>query len=143
MTITTDLIAANAEKGAFSSSLLSSMVIFQDPIYLIIATIGAFVSMGSAYYDFSKMKQKKEINHEKCTKTLGTEMLRAFTFGAIITVLSFMLFTRMDKNGFNALNIPFLNGMLPSFWFIITLIIATESVTIWVKIKAKITRLFL
>ena len=132
--------AVPAKKAAVSSSMLYSMVIFNDPVYAIIAILGAFISMSSAYYDFMNIKHKKEIEGEKCVKLLHIELGKAFLIGLIITVLSFMLFTNMTQDGFGSLGIKWLDSMLPSFWFIFTLALSTEAVTIWDGILNKIKR---
>jgi hypothetical protein len=135
--------ALATKKTAFGSSLLSSMVIFTDPAYIIIAGLGAFVSMGSAYYDFDKARQTALANDEPFTKSKSMELGKAFVIGAIFTLLSFMLFHQVGME-FVADNpyYSWLSNLLPSFWLVVTVALATESVTIWDTAKGKIKNWF-
>lgn len=134
-------IAVATKKASTIPPIMSSMVIFNDPTYIVIGLIGAFVSMGSAYYDVVTLKKEKELNGKKCIKVIHIELGKAFVLGSIITLLSFMLFTGMTKDGYEELGIKWLDGMLPSFWFIVTLAISTESTTIWNWLKGKLQRI--
>ena len=132
-----------AKKSAFSGSLIYSMVIFQDPAYVIIATLGAFVSMGSAHYDYLTLKKQREGEGEKCEKSLYLELSKAFVTGMIVTILSFMLFHKAGGDIMQELTgFVWFKEMLPSFWLILTIALATESVAIWDKVKAKVKGLF-
>ena len=127
------------KKTAFSSSLLTSMVIFNDPAYIIIAGLGAFASMGSAWYDFVMEKRRNEKKGKQFLKQMHLELTKAFLIGAIFTVLSFMLFTQVGGEIMkNFINVDWFDKMLPSFWLIFTVALATESVNIWDWFKAKL-----
>jgi len=133
------------KKALFGSSLLGSMVIFQDPAYILIACMGAFVSMGSAHYDFLKLKKAREAQGLKCEKTVWMELSKAFMVGSLFTLLSFMIFHQAGGEAMKSLTgLEWFDVMLPSFWLVLTVAFATEAVTIWdiVKgwIKGKATR---
>ena len=131
-------IALATKKTAAAPAIMSSMAIFNDPTYIIIGIIGAFVSMGSAYYDVTLMKKERELAGKECTKVLHIELGKAFVLGSIVTILSFMLFTGITKDGYQKLGISWLDNMMPSFWFIVTIAISTESTLIWNWFKKKL-----
>jgi len=142
----TTLVSTGAllvKKSAFSGSVFYSMIIFTDPAYIIIATLGAFVSMGSAYYDYLTLKKQREGDGEKCEKSLRLELAKAFLAGLIVTVLSFMLFHKAGGDIMQKVTgFTWFKEMLPSFWLILTIALATESVSIWDKAKAKLKGFF-
>lgn len=139
----TAVTVMTVQKSIFSSSLLYSMVIFTDPAYILIAGMGAFVSMGSAHYDLVKLRKAREDSGLKCEKSAFMELSKAFVTGAILTVLSFMLLHQAGGEAMESLTgVKWFDKMLPSFWLILTVAIATESVTIWDRIKEKIARRF-
>lgn len=126
------------KKVAFGSSLLGGMVIFQDPAYFIIATMGAFVSMGSAYYDISKLRKIKARKGEECDKNLIGELGKAFFVGGIFSLLSFLIFLQAGGDAMKSVTgMNWFGKLLPSFWFVLTVALATEAPTIWDKLKAK------
>lgn len=130
--------AAAAGKKAttvLGASLLYNMVIFNDPAYIVIAGLGAFVSMASVFYDVQTSKETKKANGEECTARLGLELGKAFLIGAIFTVLSFMIFHEAGGEALKTLfNVDWFHKMLPSFWLILTLALATESVYFFSRI---------
>jgi len=104
--------------------MVGSMVIFQDPTYILIASIGAFVSAASAYGNKQGM----------------AKIVVGFVSGFIISLLSFMLLIHAGDSILNKyMDID--TSMLPSFWFVLTIIIATESTAILSAIKSKIRKL--
>lgn len=122
-------VVAAGKKTALGASLLSSMVIFNDPAYIVIAGLGAFVSMASAFYDVQTSKETKKAKGEECTAKLGLEMGKAFLIGAIFTVLSFMVFNHAGGEAMKSFfNVDWFHKMLPSFWLLFTLALSTESV---------------
>jgi hypothetical protein len=115
-----------------SGGFMTTMVLFTDPIYLVLAFIGAFVSMGSAYYDYGIKKKEHEVAHTVCLKVLNLELIRAFIIGAILSVSSFLLFI----GGGNTLLNHFVDDklaieLIPSFWFMLTIWLTTLAVPIW------------
>jgi len=125
---TTAAIKAASASGGF----MSTMVLFTDPIYGILAFIGAFVSMGSAYYDYGILKKQHEHNNTECLKSLNLELVKAFFIGAILSVSSFLLFI----GGGNAILTYILGNnvaieLIPSFWFMLTIWLTTLAVPIW------------
>lgn len=135
-TIAAGVIGAT-KKTALGASLLSSMVIFNDPAYVVIACLGAFTSMASAYYDVQTSKQTKEENGEVCTGRLGLEMFKAFWIGAIFTLLSFMVFSQAGGEALKSMfNVDWFHKMLPSFWLLITIALSTESVYFFTSIMS-------
>lgn len=139
--------AAMAKKTStvLGASLLYNMVIFNDPAYIVIACLGAFVSMASVFYDVQTSKETKKAKGEECTAKLGLEMFKAFWVGAIFTVLSFMIFHQAGGEALKSLfQVDWFHKMLPSFWLLLTLALATESVYFFTKMmnifkgKAKI-----
>ena len=114
------------QKAALTGTMLGSMVIFNDPTYILIASIGAFVSAASAYADKDNNKISK--------------ILIGFISGFIVSLLSFMLLIHAGDNLLNKyMDID--TSMLPSFWFVVTIIIATESTSILRAIQSKIRKL--
>jgi NhaP-type Na+/H+ or K+/H+ antiporter len=114
------------QKASLTGSMLGSMIIFNDPTYIIIAGIGAFVSAASAYHNHEKDKVRK--------------IIIGLISGFSISLLSFMLLIHAgDSLLKNYLNVN--TEMLPSFWFVLTIIIATEATTIMSGIKRKIRKL--
>ena len=126
------------KKVAFGSSLLGGMVIFQDPAYFFIAGIGAFVSMGSAYYDIKKIKDAKRRKGEECTIRTGGELSKAFFVGGVFSLLSFLIFLQAGGEAMkSATGMGWFSKLLPSFWFVFTIALATEAPMIWDKLRAK------
>ena len=131
--------AIASKSTAATSSLLTSMVIFNDPAYIIIAGLGAFVSMGSAHYDFTMEKRRNEKKGKVFLKQMHLELTKAFIVGAIFTVLSFMLLVQVGGEVMkNFINVDWFDKMLPSFWLIFTVALSTESVNIWNWGKSKL-----
>lgn len=118
--------AAITKKVTLGASLLSTMVIFQDPTYVIIAGLGSFASMASAYYDY---------NRKECGEcAFHKELLKAFLIGSLFTLLSFMLLIHSHASIIEALELDFLKNILPSFWLVLTIALATESVSLWDRV---------
>jgi hypothetical protein len=122
--------------------LLSNMVIFNDLSYMIIALLGAFVSTISHRFDIYEMKREAHRKSEEFTVSMFMEFSKAFVLGGIIALLLFLLF-----NGTGGSLVKHFFGMsvsdlLPSFWFILALAFATESVKIWDGGKAWIFNRF-
>jgi len=127
------------KKALFGSSLLGSMIVFQDPAYILIALMGAFVSMGSAHYDLIKLRKHRELQGLVCEKNVFMELTKAFTIGSIFTLLSFMIFHSAGGDAMKSLTgLSWFDSMLPSFWLVFTVALATEAVTIWDKVKNKL-----
>lgn len=128
--------AAAGKKAAFGSALFSSMVIFNDPAYLIVAAVGGFVSMGMAYYDFIMIKEKAKQEERDCIHKLHLELSRAFALGLIFSLLSFTLLLSSGDNIVKYLsNNKLATDTLPSVWMIITIIIATNANGMYLRIK--------
>lgn len=120
------------KKMAFGSSLLGSMVIFQDPAYFFVAGIGAFVSVGSAYYDITKVRKAKEAKGEECLIDTKLELGKAFFVGGIFSILSFMLFLQSGGEAMNSVTgAGWFGKLLPSFWLVFTVALSTEAPLIW------------
>ena len=139
--ITNTTVAAIAmKKAAFGgSSLLGGMIIFQDMSYIAIALMGAFVSVGSAYYDINKMKEKKKKKNEPCVINTKNELLKAWGIGFLFSLLSFLLFLQVGGEVMKKMSgVDWFNDMLPSFWLVLTVALATEAPTMWDKAKTKL-----
>lgn len=120
------------KKVAFGSSLLGAMVIFQDPAYFMIAGMGAFVSVGSAYYDISKVRKLKASLNEPCDIDSKLELGKAFFVGGFVSILSFMVFLQSGGEALTTVTgYSWFGKLLPSFWLVFTVAIATEAPTIW------------
>jgi len=127
------------KKAVFSSTLFGSMIIFQDPAYIIIALIGAFVSMGSAHYDLSMLRKMKIKNGEQCEKNIRLELSKAFLIGLLFTMMSFLVFLNGGEKILNYyIGADVLSDVLPSVWMILTLILATGSVSFYGYLQDKI-----
>ena len=132
------------EKTAFGSSMLATMVVFNDPAYVIIASIGAFVSMGSAHYDLSILRRKRELENKKCYRQMFQELSKAFLMGFLVTLLSFLLLSQTIEHGTvgDITGVKWLDKMLPSFWMILTIAVSTEAVSIWDRVKQRVNKVF-
>lgn len=121
-----------SKKTAFGSSLLGSMVIFQDPAYFMIAGVGAFMSVGAAYYDITKIRRVKEAKGEPCEIDTKMELAKAFCVGGIFSLLSFMLFLQSGGEAMHsATGLDWFGKLLPSFWLVFTVALAAEAPLIW------------
>jgi len=137
----TDIVVATAtaaatKKAAVSSILFSSMVIFDDPAYIITASVGGFVSMTMAYYDFMNLKAQVEASGKRCIKRMHLELLRAFVVGLIFSLLSFTLMLSSGESIIaHFFDSDIVLGSLPSIWMVLTLIIAINSDGIYMRVK--------
>lgn len=125
--------------GAFvsSSSLLSNMIIFNDPAYLMLSIAGALLSLFGMLHDMIKRKDDFNILF------VLSELIRAFIIGGILTPMLFMLYVHAGGRliefftGFRGLD-----GIINSFWWLLALVSGWFAPLIWsliieIIIKAK------
>ena len=132
----TIVIAGATQKVVFSSALFGSMILFQDPAYIIVAIVGAFVSMGSAHYDMIKLQNEND-DYSKGI-TIFIELSKAFMIGLLFSLLSFLLLLTSGESIVSKyVGKGLITASLPSIWMIATIFLATASVDIygWVKNK--------
>ncbi len=137
-TAVTAIIAG--KKSAFGGSLLfSSMVIFEDPAYLIIGLIGAFFSVLSEYYDLVKIKREKKQQGQECIASIWQNLIKAFILGLLFTIGSFLILNQVGNELVkHYTGMTIIVKILPSFWMIFTLWMSTKSIAIYNKFSLKV-----
>ena len=76
ITVAGTAVIAGKKSAVGGSMLFSSMVVFQDPTYIVIGLIGALVSVGSEYYDLRSEEHTSELqspDHLVCRLLLETK----------------------------------------------------------------------
>jgi len=131
-------VIAGHKSAAGGSMLFSSMVIFNDPAYLIIGVIGALVSVGSEYYDLKRLQRKSEHEGSVFIESIPMNLFKAFVIGLLFTIMSFLFLTQageaMIKHIFG---LGVMVKLLPSFWMIGTVYLSTKSIAIYNKLSLK------
>ena len=130
--ITGATIIAGQKSAVGGSMVFSSMVIFNDPAYIIIGLIGAMVSVGSEYYDLIKMREEETDQCKVCRVSIGHNLFKAFLIGLLFTMMSFMFFTQAGESLIkHVFGLSVATKLLPSFWMILTIYLSTKSIAIY------------
>jgi len=127
------LTTTAAQKAGLGGSLLfSSMAVFQDPAYFVIAVIGAFLSLALAWYDVEMEKRQSTLAATPFIKSVPMELLKAAGIGFLF---SFVLFLSLMHFGDQLLEhfigIADIPKVLPALSMAITLFLSTKSVKLW------------
>jgi hypothetical protein len=121
-----------------SSSVMSNMVIFNDPAYLVLAIFGAFLSfLGMLHEIVYKRVGKAKIHFF----VLFVHLIKAVVTGGILTPMFFMFY--INSGGELVKKIVGLEGMggvFNSFWFLLSLITAWFSPLVWDFFIARVKR---
>ncbi len=138
-TILTGASLIAGQKSAVGGSVMfSSMVIFDDPAYIIIGLIGAMVSVGSEYYDLSKMKQEAEKENRECKISIGIDLVKAFVIGLLFTVLAFLFFIQAGEALLkHAFGLSVVVKLLPSFYMLASIYLSSKSIAIYNALSRK------
>lgn len=138
-TIITGVSIVAGQKSAIGGSMMfSTMVIFDDPAYIIIGLIGAMVSVGSEYYDLIKLKEKRAKEGEECMISIGHDLIKAFIIGLLFTMLSFMFFTQAGETLINhVFGLGIAVKLLPSFWMLLTIYLSSKSIAIYNSLSSR------
>ena len=132
------VIVAGKKSAVGGSMLFSSMVVFNDPAYLIIGFIGALVSVGSEYYDLVKLKRETEQKDEVFISSIPHNLFKAFIIGLLFTILSFLFLTQAGEALIkHVFGLGVVIKLLPSFWMIGTIYLSTKSIAIYNKLSLK------
>ena len=116
-----------AKAGAFisGSSVMSNMVIFQDPVYIYLAFLGGGVSVTGILHEIV------EKEHIKGIFKIISEIFKALFFGVLLTPMVFMFYI----NAGNKFLLPLLGvdgvSMFNSFWFIASILTSWYIIPIW------------
>lgn len=120
------------------SAMFSTMVIFDDPAYIIIGLIGAMVSVGSEYYDLVKLRDKVIAKGEECKISIHYDLVKAFIIGLLFTMLSFMFFTQAGEALIkHVFGIGIAVKLLPSFWMLLTIYLSSKSIAIYNSLSVR------
>jgi len=116
--------ATTVHKAVFSSTLFGSMVIFQDPAYIIIALLSTFVSMGSTHYNYETKKIEVESEGKVCQMSLYLELTKAFVISLPLALLSILMFMNGGEHIINHyVKWEMLKGVLPDVWMTLTILL--------------------
>jgi hypothetical protein len=127
-----DLNATLAIKGGgliSSSALMSNMIIFTDPAYILLAVIGATLSLFGMAHEMLKAVNK---GNGKRFSYIIMDLIKALALGGILTPMYFMMYMHTGEtiislfvglNGFD--------GIFNSFWWLLSLLTAWYSPLIW------------
>ena len=131
-------VVAGKKAAVGGSMMFSSMVIFNDPAYLIIGVIGACVSVASEYYDLKKLKRGAEQEGETFVSSIPGNLVKAFIIGLLFTLLSFLFMTQAGEALIKHIfGLGVVVKLLPCFWMIATLLLSTKSIAIYNKFSLK------
>ncbi len=127
------------KKSAVGGSMLfSSMVIFQDPTYIVIGLIGAFVSVGSEYYDLKKLEKDTAISVKKNGLSIPQHLVKAFVIGLLFTIMSFIFLMQVGESLIKHIfGLGVAVKLLPSFWMVGTIYLSTKSIAIYSAMSKK------
>lgn len=129
------MIKTSGVQSVFSSTLFGGMVIFDDPAYIIVAIIGATIAMISAYKGI--IKSTNDTKYERITIVM--ELIKTFTIGLIISLLSFLVLVNYgDILASKYLHISRTTA-LPSIWLTITLVISSLSIALYNRTSKAVT----
>ena len=138
ITVASTAVIAGKRSAVGGSMLFSSMVVFQDPTYIVIGLIGALVSVGSEYYDLRKLEDLATKNDEEFDASIGQSLFRAFVIGLLFTLLSFIFLTQAGESLIKHIfGLGVAVKLLPSFWMIGTIYLSTKSIAIYNKLSVK------
>lgn len=125
-------IVAGQKSAVGGSVMFSSMVIFDDPAYIIIGLIGAFISVGSEYYDMYKLKEQAEKENKECNISVVHDLIKAFVIGLIFTILAFLFFIQAGEALLkHAFGLSLMVKLLPSFYMLASIYLSSKSIAIY------------
>ena len=111
-----------------SSSIVTEMVIFNDPIYPYLALIGAFLSLMGLVHDI----YKEDSLSKPSVLELAVELFMAFTIGAILTPMFFMFYIHAGGEAMERISgFKGFYGIYNSFWFLLSLLSSWYAFPIW------------
>lgn len=135
----TSMVASQKQTALTGSYILSSMVVFNDPSYVIIGVIGAVVSTMSHHYDIQKEKALSLIDDTPFYKTTSLEVVKAFLIGFLFTIAFFLFMNQVGESIIkHYIGIEIISKLMPSFYMVLTLYLSTLSIGIYDKVSAKI-----
>jgi hypothetical protein len=124
-----------------SSSLMTNMVIFNDPIYLYLALGGGIVSVGGLIHDvveYSRVEGKHKV---------FWEMIKALFLGFVLTPMLFMFYLHAGDKVFSGvlkhifdIELNGISGMLNSFWFLGAILTSWYVLPLWTYIVSKLQK---
>jgi len=115
-----------------SSSIMTNMVIFHDPVYIYLAIGGSIVSIAGLVHELSKHKtlQSKYM--------ILFEIIKAGFLGLLLTPMLFMFYLKAGDKILDMLfqkifeiNLVGMDGMLNSFWFLGALLTSWYILPLW------------
>jgi len=124
-------------KTIMSSTLFGSMIIFNDPAYIIVALVGATLAMVSAYSEIIHKNFHNEDNQEPIALSVScvvTEMIKTFVIGLLISLLSFMFFIEYGDDIVLKHLSKDIARLAPSMWMGITLLLSSFSIFLYNKV---------
>jgi len=119
--------------GAFisGSATMSSMVIFNDPVYLVLAIMGASISFLGMAHELVKAKRLGKKERDRLSFVL-VDLIKALIIGGLLTPMFFMLLVNSGGEiASHVVGFKTLNGVFNSFWWLLSLILSWYSPLIW------------
>ena len=133
------MVASQKQTALSGSYILSSMVVFNDPSYIIIGIIGAIVSAMSHHYDIQKEKALCVITNTPFTKIPKAEVLKALIIGFLFTIAFFLFVNDAGEATIkHFIGIDIVSKLLPSFYMVLTLYLSTLSIGIYDKVAGNV-----
>jgi hypothetical protein len=125
--VTKDITLVKVGGFIGGSSIMSNMIIFNDPAYIFLSSTGAFLAFVGMLHEIFKTKKDKIMR----VGYLFTELFKALMIGAFFTPMMFMIFI---SNGNVIASFIFgfkIQGVFNSFWWLLSLIVAWYSPLLW------------
>jgi len=118
------------------SPLLSSMVIFNDLGYILIAMIGGLASMINEHFEYLRCVKDRKGRGEEPDISAFQALVGALGIGFLFTLGSFILFNSAGEHIIawatkSYVNIELLIKVAPSFWMVLTIWLSTKAVTFY------------
>jgi len=111
-----------------SSSLIADMIIFNDPLYPILAIVGGILSLVGLLHEI----YHEDSLHSPTVMRLVTEMFKSVMLGGLLTPIFFMLYSKIGGEVLNNIfDIKGFTSMGNSFWFLLSLISGWYAMPIW------------
>jgi len=130
--------ATTAHKAVFSSTIFGSMVIFQDPAYIIVALLSTAVSMMSTHYNFVMKKRRVEGEGKTCQMSLSLELTKAFVISLPMALLSILVFMNGGERVVNHyVKWEMLQSVIIDIWIVATILLGLAWIPIFTWLRGE------